>query len=93
MALTKQVTKLWPTKDSRNIFHPGINLKLFEDEDEVRSQDFKRDFASGANVGDIVADIVAEAQAYIDHYKEERAMYVTGGYDTAVASIDSQLEV
>jgi hypothetical protein len=94
MALTKTVTKLWPTKDTRNIFHPGINLKLFEGEEEVRNKDFDRDFVPGRDdIGQITADIIKEAQAYIDHYKEERDMYVTQAYDTAVGTIDSGLSV
>ena len=93
MALTKQVTRLWPTKDSRNIFHPGINLKLLEDEEEVRSVNFTRDFTPGGNIDNIKADIIAEAQAYIDRYKEERSVYTASAYSSAVSDIDTALEV
>ena len=91
MALTKVVTKLWPTSDNRNIFHPGIRLVLFEDAVEVRSQDFSRDFKMGGDPAAIKADIITEAQAYIDKYKKERQINDAVAYDNAVSDIDGSL--
>ena len=91
MALTKTVTKIWPTKGDRNIFQTGINLILLDDLVEVFNENFTADYPKGSNPDRIKADIIDNAQARIDRYKAERQINNAAAYDQAISDIDNAL--
>ncbi len=98
MALTKTVTKMFPTAKV-----VGIHLKL-EDDDRldldptvgmkhiVIDKDFSESFTKGEGATTAVKQAIGKkAQAAIDEYKEARAMFVSATYETARTQIDGAL--
>ncbi|MCK4788132.1 MAG: hypothetical protein KAV87_30595 [Desulfobacteraceae bacterium] len=87
MALTKQITKIWPTLGNRNIFQCGIQLVLTDDSVEVVNESFMADYRKGADVDEITPDLIAKAQARIDRYKAEKQINGAATYDNAVTVV------
>ena len=87
MALTKEITKIWPTLGSRNIFRAGIQVVLTDDLVEVVNETFTADYRRGANVDEIIPDLIAKAQARIDRYKAEKQINGAAAYDNAVTAV------
>jgi hypothetical protein len=92
MALTKTVTKLWPTRNADDTtFFPGIHLVLKEADVVVLEQDFRSPYGGGGQLPEARDRITKAAQAAIDKYKAEKAINDAGAYTTAVAAIDAAL--
>jgi len=89
MALTKELTKIWPTLGDRNMFRAGVNLVLKEDSIEVVNESFTVDYAKGSNPNLIIPDLISKIQARVDRYKAEKAIYGAPAYDNAIVDIDA----
>lgn len=87
MALTKEITKIWPTLGDRNIFQCGIQLVLTDDSVEVVNESFMADYRRGADVNEIIPDLIVKAQARVDRYKAEKQIYGAAAYDNAVTDV------
>lgn len=95
MALTKTVTKMWPDKN-----WVGLVLVVTDDNradlgigaQEVINATVKRQFVKGTDMTNTIRDeLGADAQALIDKYKDERALYDNATYTTKIAQIDGAL--
>ena len=92
MALTKAVTKLWPTRNvDDQTFHPGIHLVLQDDGVTVIEQDFSAPYGGAGQLAEARDRVLVEAQAAINKYKAEKTLNSTTAYTNAVAFIDSGL--
>ena len=88
MALTKEITKIWPTLGARNIYQAGVNLVLKEDSVEVVNETYTTDYKKGSSPSLLQPDLIAKVQARIDKYKNEKSIYDAVAYDNAVTAID-----
>ena len=95
MALAKTVTKMWPDEN-----WVGLNLVVTDDNrpdlgsgaQVVISATVKRQFVTGEDMPNSVRDELGnEAQALIDKYKGQRALYDNATYTTKIAQIDGAL--
>ena len=89
MALAKTVTKVFP-----NGGKVGIHLELKDDGVVVIDRDFVDGFVKGETLPNSVRDAIGQAaQAAIDEYVENKAMYDAAAYDTVVSQIDNNLNI
>lgn len=95
MALTKTVTKMFPTPNTI-----GINLVVTDDDrpdlgagaQVVISTTIARNYVKGQDMPNKVRDEIGwEAQTLIDEYKDLRADYDKPAYGTKVGQIDGGL--
>ena len=92
MALTKTVTKVFPTPN-----HVGLHLKLIDDsrdpaEQMVIDKDYMEQWASGTDVpNEVKVEIGKRMQADIDAYKALLARYNAAAYDTAASQVETGL--
>lgn len=94
MALTKTVTKLWPTRNPDDLtFFPGIHLVLQEDGVTVLEQDFRAAYGGTSQLPEARDRVTKSAQAAIDKYKAEKVLNDATAYTNAVAAIDAALTV
>jgi len=94
MALTKTVTKLWPNKTGEDgRVKVGIHLVLADDGVTVVERDFTASYGGGHTISECQTKITQEAQAAIDRYKAEKAIYGAAAYTNAVAAIDAALNL
>jgi len=80
MALTIEVTKLFPDKGPRGFFKVGSHVVLKEDGVEVFSKDYPIDAKKGDDVYLRSAEIIAKAQPDIDAWKDENFIDDHGKY-------------
>lgn len=84
MALTKTVTKVFPTPN-----HVGLHLKLVDDSRDPADQividkDYMEQWASGTDVPDEVKQRIGKrTQTDTDAYKALKARFDAPAYDTA----------
>ena len=92
MALTKTVTKVWPSQagDGRT-YSPGIHLVLQDDGVTKIDQDFTALYGGGSQLAQVKATVLTAAQAAIDKYKAEKALNNAAAYTAAVNEIDAAL--
>ena len=99
MALTKTVTKVFPSGASSTV-SVGMHLVLTDDdradlgagEQTVIDRDFTTGYAKGQDMTtEAKNDVGNQMQAAIDAYKSNRAMFVSAAYDTARTQIDGGL--
>ncbi len=94
MALTKTVTKVFPSGGKL-----GIHLKLVDDsrpvdEQTVIDRDFIDGFVPGQGMANNTRDAIGKAaQAAIDEYLSNKQTYNAGAYGTAVSQIDNALNI
>jgi len=93
MALTKEITKLWPRRGNRNIFTVGINFVLKDNGDEVVNRPVTSTYAEGQDPSAIEATIIAEAQALIDKYIAEKNLNSKPAYTASVTNIGNGLSL
>lgn len=92
MALTKTVTKMFPTPN-----HVGLHLKLVDDSREAGEQtvidkDYMEQWASGTNVpNEVKQRIGGRMQADIDAYKALVARFNHDDYNTAASQVEAGL--
>lgn len=87
MALTKTVTKVFPTTKM-----VGMHLELKDGVDVVIDRDFMENFTRGEGATTAVKQAIGAAmQAAIDDYKELKAMFDSSAYETARTQIDDGL--
>ncbi len=87
MALTKTVTKVFPTAN-----HVGLHLLLEDDGVPVIDKDYMEQWASGTDVpNDIKVKIGKRMQADIDVYKALKARYNAAAYDLAATQVEAGL--
>jgi len=92
MALTKTVTKVWPTRnDGDATFHPGIHLVVQDEGVTKIDRDFTAGYGGASLLADVKAQVLCQAQAAIDRYKAEKALNDNAVYTTAVAEIGATL--
>lgn len=89
MALTKAVTKVFPTAN-----HVGLHLELKNDGVVVISKDYMEPWASGTDVTlEVKQRIGARMQKDIDNYKALLARYEAEAYDTAASQVNAGLNL
>lgn len=87
MALTKTVTKMFPTENT-----VGLHLKLEDDGVTVIDQDFSEQFVSGEDIPNEVRDkIGSRMQEAIDKYKALKARFDSAKYETVRTQVDNAL--
>ena len=87
MALTKTVTKVFPTENT-----VGLHLELKDDDVVVIDQDFTRDYSPAAGIANEIRDSIGnEMQAAIDNYKKLKNRFDAVAYDTIRTQIDNAL--
>ena len=89
MALTKTVTKVFPSGDM-----VGMHLKLEDDGVTVIDRDFMENFTKGEGATNAVRDSIGkQMQLAIDDYKEAKEIYASAKYETVRQQIDSNLQL
>ncbi len=73
MALTIQVTKVSASESMSGLWNPTINLKIFDDEIEVLSQDFSVKYRKGEDINQ--QKFLGLMQSAIDKYKGEQQIF------------------
>jgi len=92
MALSKTVTKLWPSRDADyRTFHPGIHLVLQDGGVTVLESDFSAPYGGTGQLSEARDRITVSAQAAIDKYKAEKALNDAAAYTNAITAIDAAL--
>jgi hypothetical protein len=87
MALTKVVTKMFPTENT-----VGLHLELKDGVDVVISRNFSRQFSPGTGVTNQIRDAIgADMQAAIDEYKRKKTIFDTAAYETVRTQVDNAL--
>lgn len=95
MALTADVTKIWPT------YHPGneeytiaIQVALSDDGVLVRTQTFTADVNKNnvlTQPGKTIERLLIDANKWVDQYKKEKTAFGHSVYETIRAGIASGL--
>ena len=87
MALTKTVTKVFPTPN-----HVGLHLELKDDGVAVIDTDYMEQWASGTDVpNEVKLKIGKRMQVDIDAYKALKARFDAAAYDTAAQQVEDGL--
>ena len=87
MALTKTITRMFPTKNA-----VGMHLELKDDGVVVIDRDFTENFTKGQGATTAVKTSIGnQMQAAIDEYKENKALYDSVAYATARTQIDEAI--
>jgi hypothetical protein len=87
MALTKTVTKVFPTTNT-----VGMHLKLEDDSVVVIDRDFTENFTKGQGAtNEVKTSIGKQMQAAIDEYKTNKTLYNSAAYETARTQISNGL--
>lgn len=68
-------------------------LKGFDGEIELFVRSFSEDYKTGDQVSRVEAGFIEQMQAYIDKYKQEQVLLAAAAHDTAVANVQTALEV
>jgi hypothetical protein len=92
MALTKTVTKLWPSlgNDGRT-YTVGIHLVLQDDGVTKIDQDFTATYGGVGEINIARDKVIVEAQTTIDKYKAEKTINNATAYTNAVSAINTAL--
>ncbi|MGD8787710.1 MAG: hypothetical protein PVJ60_09820 [Phycisphaerales bacterium] len=89
MALTKTVTKVFPTDNM-----VGMHLELKDDGVVVIDRDFMENFTKGEGATNAVRDSIGlQMQKAIDEYKEAKTIFSSSKYETVRQQIDSNLQL
>ena len=89
MALTKTVTKVWPSNN-----YVGLHLELKDDDEVVIDKDFKEQWSPGAGVTNVIRDKIGNAmQKAIDKYKSDKALFDAPAYGTVREQVDNALDI
>ena len=92
MALTKTVTKLWPTRNlADGRYRVGIHLRVEDAATVVIDQDVPALYGGTHTVQEVQTRVQTAAQQLIDKYKAEKALNANAAYISAVAAIDAAL--
>lgn len=93
MVLEATVTKKSASKDSPGIYSISMILILTDDAVEVINKDFVQVHNSANNISVARDEIMARMQDAIDEYKENKLVYDSAMFTTAVAYINTNLVV
>lgn len=91
MALTTEVSKISVIKIQPKLWQIVLKLKCVDNTIEVINEDFIARYRTGQSIDDIIGDLIVLMQHEIDKYKSEQVIFTNTGLDTAVTSIQSQL--
>ena len=87
MALTKTVTKVFPTEN-----RVGLHLELKDDGVVVIDQEFIENYAPGDGVTNDIRDAIGNRmQATIDIYKMLKNRFDASAYETVRSQVDNNL--
>lgn len=93
MALTVEVTKVWPTLSENGLFHVGVEAVLKEDGVEVRRRTFTDATNKTADVSVLAVQITKQVQEWINAYKTEKVAYNHAKMTALVTAIQNGLTV
>lgn len=94
MALTSvTVTKKSVTQSMAGQHSITWELKGFDGAEELFSSTFNEDYKKGDDISRVESGFIDQMQAYIDKYKKEQQYLNVAAHDTAVANVQSTLEV
>lgn len=93
MALTKTVTKHWPTLTANGLFYVGVEVVLKDDDVEVRRRTFTLPTSKNGDVAALTGALSAEIQTWIDAYKTEQVAFNHAKYETLRSDVDAALSL
>ena len=91
MALTVQISKVWPEAKNRNMFAVGVHMVLKDDAVTVAEETFTEETAKTGDPTTLTTSLAEKCQEIIDNYKAEKQINDHNKYDTLVSNVNSAL--